>query len=864
VQPEPHTPQLVVIGASAGGIEALSRLVASLPVPFPAPIVVAQHLDPVRVSQLETILARVSTLPVRTVTDHATLEPGVVHVVPAGVHVEFTDHELRLRPDGEHRPMPSIDRLFASAAPVFGEGMIAVILTGSGTDGADGARAVKSGGGTVVIQNPATASHPSMPLALAPTVVDVVADVGAIGPLLGDLLAGGAPPQPPEAERRLRTLLDQLRSHSGIDFNVYKEPTILRRLRRRMADTGAETLEQYSRYLQRHPEEYQRLASSFLINVTDFFRDPDLFDYLRDVVVPELVADARRRGNELRCWSAGCATGEEAYSLAVLLTEHLGDELEDFDIRVFATDVDGEAVAFARRGVYPRSALSAMPDGLLDRYFSSLDGAYEVKKRVRGLVVFGQHDLNQRAPFPRIDLLLCRNVLIYFTSELQRRVLQLFAFSLRAGGRLVLGKSESAGPLSDYFALEQPRLKVYRRQGDRVFLPLTRPSDDAQPAAPRGRPALAGMELELARAHRAQARGQNIAERAEQILQGLPVGVVLVDRNYDIENINAAARRLLSIHAVAVGQDFVHLAQRLPSDRLRGAINAALHGEPRSETYEVASLEAPPGDSLHLVLTTTPTATVPAGGRSDFILIVVQDVTELVRECRRLETESVARHEEVARLGALLTEAQSAARDLLGANQELAAMNAVLRAQNEELLVSNEESQAAAEEIETLNEEQQATNEELETLNEELQATVEELNTTNEDLEARTAELQETAAAREIERLRLTAILAGMADAVLVVDATGAIALTNPTYDRLFGSAPGELVDEQGHQLLPEATPRGRAARGEEFTMRFARRGTSGQLEHFEARGMPADDHGLRGVVVIHEIAGPSTGGEPG
>jgi two-component system CheB/CheR fusion protein len=190
-----------------------------------------------------------------------------------------------------------------------------------------------------------------------------------------------------------------------------------------MAETGRETLAEYTRYLQRHPEEYERLVSSFLIKVTDFFRDDDLFSYLREQALPELIAEVRGREGELRIWSAGCATGEEAYSLAILVAQLLDDELDDFKVRIYATDVDAQAIAFARRGVYPASAVEHLPPETVSRYFSSQDGAHEVRKFIRRLVVFARHDLAQRAPFPRIDLILCRNVLTYFTPELQRRAL---------------------------------------------------------------------------------------------------------------------------------------------------------------------------------------------------------------------------------------------------------------------------------------------------------------------------------------------------------------------------------------------------------------------------------------------------------
>ncbi len=465
---------VVVIGSSAGGVEALATLVATLPADFPAPIVLAQHLDPQHPSHLPEILGRRSTLPVWSIEDAGVqpLLPGNVYVVPADRDVEVIDHALHVQVDGTRRPKPSINLLFSSAAQAYGERLIAVILTGTGSDGALGARAVKLAGGVVLIENPATATFSSMPASLAPSTVDFVADLPQIGPLLADLVTGTYTPGVPDDAVSLHTFLEQVRQRSGIDFSTYKPPTILRRLHRRLVATGMPQLGDYLRYIDDHPEEYARLIADFLIKVTEFFRDPELFALLRGQVLPELVAQARTQGNALRIWSAGCATGEEAYSLAILVAEALGRELEHFSVRIFATDLDPEAVAFARRGIYPSTALARVPAELRARYFTTSEGAYEVAPQIRELVIFGQHDLGQRAPFPHIDLVLCRNVLIYFTTELQKRALQLFAFALRDDGYLALGSSETTSPLAEYFVPAHAQLKLYRRQGMRVLIPM--------------------------------------------------------------------------------------------------------------------------------------------------------------------------------------------------------------------------------------------------------------------------------------------------------------------------------------------------------------------------------------------------------
>jgi two-component system CheB/CheR fusion protein len=854
---------LVVIGASAGGIDALSEVLGPLGPSFPAPIVVAQHTQPSRASHLAEILGRRTNLAVATVEGQESLRPATVYVVPSDHHVVITDHMVEAQETAGDRPSPSIDRLLASAAEIFGERLIAVILSGMGTDGVAGASEVKAHGGTVVIQNPETAAQPAMPRALPPTIVDFVANADRMGELLTELAGSAAIAQPEDDERLLGQFLERVRERTGIDFAAYKRPTVMRRLHRRMVATSSPRLRDYVRYVQRHPEEYHRLSSTFLIKVTQFFRDTDLFEHLRTALLPTLIQEARGRGRELRLWSAGCATGEEAYSLAILVAEALGAERESFTVRIFATDLDEEAVSFARRGFYPASSLSAMKPDLVKRYFMLEGDHYEVTKDIRSTVVFGQHDLGQRAPFPRIDLALCRNVLIYFTPELQKRALQLFAFSLREGGFLVLGKAESSTPYAEHFVLEQPRLKIYRRVGERVLIPPARIRDTAP--LPVIRPS-ARREPQWATLGAGPRAMRDLAlqggERLDHLLLRLPIGVVVIDPEYDISFLNAAARRLLGIHGAAIGSDFIHLAHRLPSDDLRAAVAAAVRGETQVITRPLLVEGEDPETSAYLQLTLEPyrqsnSETVES------VLVTVIDVSESIRERQALELEIERGKEDRRRVEDRIDRLDRSNRELLQANEEMTNANAILRTTNEELVVANEEVQAATEEVETLNEELQATNEELETLNEELQATVEELNTTNDDLEARSTELTDTAASlaeqrqrSELERERVTLILDGMGEAVLVVDHEGRAVGTNRVFVEGFGQDERGLVPEDGAgAALPDAEwPQARVARGETFSMSFTRLDpATGERRWYEASGRGTGGE-LGGVIVIRDI----------
>jgi two-component system CheB/CheR fusion protein len=844
----PAEPQLVVIGSSAGGIEALSRVVASLPADFPAPIVIAQHLDPRRPSHLHEILARRATLPVRVVEDREALSDGVIFVVPSNRLVEISHGDLRLRAAKAGAVAPSIDVLFESAASVFGPGLIAVILTGSGSDGSAGAWHVKKAGGTVVIENPATAMFPSMPSSIAPSLVDATADLDSIGSILCDLLAAGnAPAEGPDHDE-LRDLLERIHERSSIDFSSYKPATILRRLRGRMKVTSCPTLASYAAYLESDPEEYARLVNSLLIKVTEFFRDPKLFEYLRENVLPGLIAEARRDRRELRIWSAGCSTGEEAYSLAIVLAEALGEEAAWPDVRIFATDIDREAIAFARRGIYAPTALKSLPTGVQDRYFVKSDGHFEVAKRLRALMVFGEHDLGERAPFPRIDLLLCRNVLIYFAAPMQQVALETFAFSLRPGGRLALGQSETVMTLPEPFEEEEARLRVYRRRPGNYAIPPMRP---AVMRPRQSRETQLDQAIRVAR--RDVRRVAESSESADSLLVNLTVGIVVVDPRYYILRLNSAARKMLGIHGTAFDQDFIHLAEVLPPSAIRMAIDSALTGKTTSAVFEVEPTDAA-SETTHFVEATVRPYRVETRA-IEGVVVELTDVTKLEHE-RRADIRTQQRLEK-----AVATNGR-----LLRANEELTNLVAQLRVANEAMLLASEEAQSTREEAETVNEEFQATNEELETLNEELTASVEELRVANEDLAARTDQLSAQAIELKHQRMdsqeehdRLRSILASLGDAVVAVDHDGQIVTTNHAYDRIFGGTEAEMEPEDAAGLpIPRADrPQQRAARGERFRMEFAVKQSGGTRRWFEAVAEPltAGDRTWGGVIAIRDLS---------
>ena len=776
---------LVVVGSSAGGVGALSTLVSTLHKSFPAPLVLAQHLDPQRPSHLGSILERRSTLPIVIVNEDAPtpLEKGKIYVVPANRHVKIIDGHVNLERDSGERPKPSVDLLLSSAAASYGEHLIAVILTGSGSDGAAGAVDVKTAGGVVIIQNPQTALYPSMPLSLPPTAVDHVVEMEQIGPLLYDILKGLQLPLPEKVDDPLRDLLTQVSAQTNIDFRNYKASTILRRIGRRMAVSHVANIRDYGEYLRTHPEEIQELVKAFLIGVTGFFRDPEAFNVIRETIIPELIERGKENGRTIRVWSAGCATGEEAYSLAMLVADQLGGDFPEWNVKIFATDLAPDSIAFARRGLYPENVLKDLPDEYRTRFFESVNQGYRVSKALRQVVIFGQQDISRGVPFPRIDLVTCRNLLIYLKPDLQQIVLDLFAYSLsQSHGYLFLGKAETTRPTKATFELIDKKWRIYRCLGGPIPFPLQenpfqptsshlmRDPRRRQPTATPGSTELTTPEVEITYLRRIN----------ETMLRCTNAAVVIIDRFYRILTINAAARRMMGVHDMAYDQDFLHTVRGLPYQEVRRAIDSVFRERATVTLPEIGLDQATEGSGRYVSFTVMPMQV--EHGAPELAVITAIDSTDQVQMRRRLE--NVEREH-----ADLVSELSAANKRLATVNRELQDANEELQAANEELMLTQEELQATNEEFEATNEELQATNEELETNNEELQATNEELQTTNDELTARTAELQELGQQHRIEQLQLSSVLERFPHYAMVLNAEDlTIYAVNPAYHELLQS----------------------------------------------------------------------------
>jgi two-component system CheB/CheR fusion protein len=743
-----NTSRLVVVGSSAGGIEALSILVSTLPASFPAPVLLAQHLDPSQPSSLGAILQQRTSLPVKIVTTHTSLRPGEIYVVPANHHVTINDGyaEVQVGKKGLHKP--SVDLLFSSAAKAYGDRLIAAILTGSGSDGAIGAIDVKHAGGVVVIQNPQTARFPSMPLAIPPTIVDFQVDIERIGPLLYKLLM--RVPLLPAEERGevLDSILEYMKEQMSLNFRVYRTSALLQHIGYRMLATNTPTMQAYLNQLKSNRTEVEELKKSLLATSTQFFHDPDSFAFLRSAILPELLDRARDRSRTLRCWLAECATGEEAYAVAMLIADLLGAELPWWSLRIFATDPHETAINFARRGVYTEDSLKQLPPGYVECFFEHVDQGYRVVKQLRRMVIFGQQDLGQYAPFPHIALVMCRNRLSYFTADFQQAVLNQFAFSLFPGGYLFLGKAETVRLPQALYEVVSKDWNIYRcignampgaahpvLPGKKKILPEVRSSSYLAQVAEQQRPE---REARLSIFEHGQLRHFH-----ELLIRSLPIGIVVIDRAYHIVTANGLSRRLLRMLATSSEQDFLHTVPGIPYAQVRTAIDAAFRG-PSMITLPEVELDAVAGGSGRFVaLSIAPIQLETV--QPELVAISVIDVTEHVQTKRRLEAIQAEQVQLVRELGIVN-------KRLDESNQALIEVSEALDAANEDMIMTREELHARLKELETINEECRSNFEEVEANNEELQ-------TSKEALESSNIELQSQNALLASERMRLTEII---------------------------------------------------------------------------------------------------------
>lgn len=767
---------IVGIAASAGGLEAFTQVLKHLLTDTGMAFVLIQHLDPTHKSLLSEILGRTTKMPVIQVQDGVTVEPNKVYVIPPNTKMMLSGGVLQLTPrekvQGKYMPG---DAFFTSLAAHRGHKAIAVVLSGADGDGSLGLTAIKEAGGVTFAQCEDTAKFESMPNnAVATGNVDFVLPPQKIAeelanlsrhPFISDSLPLITVEKLPEQEDALATIFVLLRSQTGVDFSHYKPNTLDRRIQRRMLLYKLERLEDYAKYLQENPSEVKALYQEILIHVTHFFRDPEAFQLLKERVFPTIIQN-KSAELPIRIWVAGCSTGEEVYSIAISLLEFLSDKVTQPPIQIFATDISESAIDKARTGIYAENQMVEVSPEIRSRFFNALEGGgYQIKKAVRELCVFARQDLGSDPPFSNLDLISCRNVLIYLNETLQKRILPIFHYSLNATGFLLLGTSESTGKYSELFTEIDKKYKIYAKKlsGSRPpFSFITSKYPIVKVDEPKPGNHNPSDELDLER-------------KTDQLILNryAPVGVVINDK-MDVLQFRGEIDLYLK------------LAPGKPSLNLFKMVRQGLLIELRATIYQAQrekilvrreGLRIEEGDISKIInLEVIPFK--PGTDDELYFLVLFEQALPTVNNPSPVNPANLEQsdlQQEIVRL----------TQELATAMQEQSATQEYLQAVIQEQEDINQDLKVANEEILSSNEELQSTNEELETAKEEIQATNEELNTTNEELHSRNHELHQV-------NNDLTNLLASINIPILILTSDLRVRRFTPVAQRLFNLIPAD------------------------------------------------------------------------
>jgi two-component system CheB/CheR fusion protein len=731
---------IVGIGASAGGLAAFEAFFSGMPNDPGIAFVLVQHLAPNHSSILADLIRRYTRLEVFEVEDTMAVRPNCTYVIPPNRDMGLVNGALQLlepsEPRGHRLP---IDFFFRSLAQDQREQAIGVVLSGTGSDGTLGVRAIKGEGGMVMAQNPESSEFDGMPRsAIATGLVDYELPPAEMPARLIAYVdyAFGKPGRPaadptPKAESAVKKIFSLLRAQTGHDFGEYKPSTIHRQIGRRMAVHQIEKMDGYIEYLQQTPAEVEALFLNFLIGVTSFFRDPEAFRALEEQIVPKLFANKSATDGAIRVWSTGCSTGEEAYSIAILLQERMETLKQNHTIQVFATDIDSRTIATARAGYYPASIAADISPQRLTRFFTAEPdgGAYRIQKSIRDMLIFSKQDVIKDPPFSKLDLICCRNLLIYFGAELQKKLIPLFHYALNPGGTLFLGTAEGVGDFGNLFTRVDRKAKLYQRKEDihgtqrvalgRFTAPMT--AVNAAPPLAHGKTA-SSVKLPL----------RELTEQA--LLQQIAPAGALVNGQGDILYLHGRTGMYLE---PTPGETGTNNILKMAREGLRRALSVALHKAFR--THEIVrdlGLRVKTNGhftrvNLSVRPVTTGAATTPV---SPLYLVILEEPPPLDPE----QVQQAALPG--ASAGADNLDSDADAR-IAALEEKLRARDEYLQSTHEELESSNEELKSSNEEMQSVNEELQSTNEELETSKEELQSVNEELATVNTESQNKVADL---------------------------------------------------------------------------------------------------------------------------
>lgn len=711
----------VAIGSSAGGVRALQALFDGLQADLNVAFVVVTHMEPTHSSELVPILQRHTQMPVREVEEQQPLEPNCVYVIAPDRQLLISNGDIASVPFEEPRGKRApIDAFFRSLAEQHGDGF-AIVLSGAGADGMIGIKAIKEAGGVVIVQDPKDAEYSSMPRsAISTGLADVVAPANAIPGILADLVRNKHRIQEhqvaDDAESALRRILAFLRARTGHDFSQYKRPTIMRRLARRMQLNRMDRIDDYAIFLRENAEEIQALFADLLISVTTFFRDTPAFNALSETVIPRLFEE-EREGDPIRLWVPGCASGEEAYSLAILLLEEASRRDFRPEIQIFATDLDAAALAAAREGRFPSTIEADVSEERLRRFFTREGDHYRVRKEVRDLIVFAVHSMLKDPPFSRLDLVSCRNLLIYLERDLQTQVLGTLRYALKPHGYLFLGSAETADGATGLFRAVDREHRIYQAipEAERSMPMLPRVTVTPRLDLPPTR----GANAPAAPTH------SHTALHREALELAAPPSI-LVDEEGRILHLSETAGRYLAPSGGPLSTSLAHLAR----SELRLDVRAGMHRAlEKGETTLSLAIPVQFNGHAHRVFVQAKPAPSAEDGRPRALVMFFEGGQV---DPASGSAEGSFDHDLLAQT----QEELQLTRDRLRASrEEYEAANEELRAANEELQSINEEYRSTAEELETSKEELQSMNEELQTLNSELKMKLEGVSRAHSDLQ---------------------------------------------------------------------------------------------------------------------------------
>jgi two-component system CheB/CheR fusion protein len=716
------------LGASAGGIQAFQQFFLKVPPESGIAYVVILHMSPDHDSHLAQVLQATTKMPVTQVNEKIKVQPDNVYVVPPNRHLTMQDGHIIVSPNTqiEDRRAP-VDIFFRTLAEEHNSKAIAVILSGTGANGSMGLKRVKENGGATFVQNPREAEFNEMPRnAIATGLVDEVLNVGEIPAKIiayknshGRIqISEDAEKHSPEQQQALRNLFTELRLRTGHDFSNYKRPTLLRRIERRINIQNLPDLPSYVTYIHENPEETQALLKDLLISVTNFFRDKKAFEIIENELLPKLFK-GKNSENQLRIWVAGCATGEEAYSFAILCAEKTDGMIDAPKVQIFATDIDGNSIAEARDGLYSINDLADVSPERLRRFFIKEGDDYRIRREVRESIMFANHNLLKDPPFSHLDLVSCRNVMIYLNHVAQQRLTETFHFALNPGGYLFLGSSESVDGASDFFASYNRENHIFQ---SRPATSRAYPIPESVPNFGIDKPHISVIQEQ----ENKQLERISFGDLHQQLLEQYGPPSIVVNEEYDIVHLSERAGRFLQIGGGEPSQNLLKMVRPELRLELRSALYQAMQ---RQSAVEARGVEVKIDKDAEIINIHVRPVLRKGDTARGFILVLFETSTGKSngQEISLTPDEPIARH--------LEEELMRVKNQLRSLKEQQEFEQEEFKASNEELQAMNEELRSAAEELETSKEELQSINEELRTVNQELNVKIEEANLTSNNLQ---------------------------------------------------------------------------------------------------------------------------------